>query len=54
MEIFETDMASDEESRAGLSENDKATREGERGGNYGDLVRGEDIIDDAPSFDNTY
>ena len=34
-----------------MGSKDKATREGERGGNYGDLERGVDIIDDDISTD---
>ena len=41
MEIFETDLGSDEE----VAEKQEQEQEGERGGNYGELERGKDIMD---------
>ena len=56
MEIFETDLGSDEDDpvkKELIQENrkDQAGEEGERGGNYGELERGKDIIDEEVSTD---
>ena len=47
MEIFETDLGSEEESQ------DKSEQDNQqRGGNYGELERGKDIFDEEVSTDN--
>ena len=45
MEIFETDLGSEDESQ------EKSVNEKQRGGDYGELERGKDIFDEEVSTD---